>query len=191
MASFAKTRERDLKGKFIKLTKPSGFDKVKYLKKYNELHKEERTKKSVEWGRKNKERRKIIKARWIVKNRERMKYYSKLRHYRHKNAEGLHSFEDIKELFVKFNKNCAYCIFREADSIDHIIPLTKGGTNNIDNLLPVCISCNSSKGDKILLEWRPITALTLNKIYRGVSVESGKQRHSEMMAQIKKDFPIW
>lgn len=32
-------------------------------------------------------------------------------------------------------------------TIDHVSPLSLGGTNDLDNLVPSCRSCNSSKGD--------------------------------------------
>lgn len=39
---------------------------------------------------------------------------------------------------------CTYC-GSPADSIDHIIPVTKGGTSDRENLTPACRSCNSKK----------------------------------------------
>jgi 5-methylcytosine-specific restriction endonuclease McrA len=36
-----------------------------------------------------------------------------------------------------------------ADTVDHIIPRSKGGGNNPGNLRAMCRSCNSAKGDKV------------------------------------------
>ena len=43
-------------------------------------------------------------------------------------------------------------------SIDHVVPLSRGGKHEIENLLPACRSCNSSKGAKLLEEWLPLRA---------------------------------
>lgn len=36
---------------------------------------------------------------------------------------------------------------------DHVIPLSRGGTNDEGNLVCACLPCNSSKNDRLLSEW--------------------------------------
>lgn len=66
----------------------------------------------------------------------------------------------IIDLFVKeYNNQCLYCKRKQSSitdinntsfyTIDHWIPLSKGGKNKIDNFLLLCHSCNSSKRDKL------------------------------------------
>lgn len=61
-----------------------------------------------------------------------------------------------QEVFERDGWQCTYCGSVEDPTIDHIVPLIRGGTNDMDNLTPACRSCNSSKGDKLLNEWRPV-----------------------------------
>lgn len=61
---------------------------------------------------------------------------------------------NIKEkLLNKTNNKCSYCgieIDFKSSVIDHIIPLSKGGTNDEENLTISCKKCNILKADKIL-----------------------------------------
>lgn len=49
---------------------------------------------------------------------------------------------------------CSYCGATERIEIDHVIPLSRGGTHAEENLTSACRSCNASKGNRLLAEWR-------------------------------------
>lgn len=62
---------------------------------------------------------------------------------------------DLARLFTRQAGRCAYCDAPMVPpSLDHVIPVTRGGTHTIGNLVYVCRSCNSSKSDRLLVEWR-------------------------------------
>lgn len=44
---------------------------------------------------------------------------------------------------------CADCLSVDDITIDHIVPLSRGGEDNVDNLQFLCRPCNSSKSDRI------------------------------------------
>lgn len=52
---------------------------------------------------------------------------------------------------------CHYCN-GPANTADHIVPVSQGGTNEINNLLPACHNCNSTRQDRTLVRlkyWNP------------------------------------
>lgn len=53
-------------------------------------------------------------------------------------------------LCVKYNYRCLCCREKKPLTIDHIVPLSKGGTHSIDNVQPLCKSCNSKKMTKTI-----------------------------------------
>lgn len=64
-----------------------------------------------------------------------------------------HAYEvsaDLRmEIFERDGNRCLRCGSQEQLSLDHIVPLSKGGTNDESNLQTLCRRCNSSKGDAI------------------------------------------
>lgn len=59
-----------------------------------------------------------------------------------------------KELRQIYLSTCVNCGTRDKMSIDHIIPLSRGGRHSIGNLQPMCTPCNSSKNDRTMMEWK-------------------------------------
>jgi 5-methylcytosine-specific restriction endonuclease McrA len=64
----------------------------------------------------------------------------------------------IKIIFSAFAGFCAYCP-EPATTIDHVIPLAKGGEHIASNLLPACSACNSLKGAMSLDAWAKLRGL--------------------------------
>ena len=65
-----------------------------------------------------------------------------------KGSEGIHTKEEVLDLLKKQNYECANCLknIQKRYTADHIICLKKGGSNYINNIQILCISCNSKKG---------------------------------------------
>jgi 5-methylcytosine-specific restriction endonuclease McrA len=63
----------------------------------------------------------------------------------HARGRGQASPEQIRARIDYYGGRCWMCGSPEADTLDHVIPLARGGTNWPANLRPACRSCNSRK----------------------------------------------
>ena len=113
------------------------------------------------WNKENPEKIKEYAKKYCKGNGREIKYES----YQRRRAMLANAVTDnhtIKELHVYWLEQgydpdvCTYCdepIEAETSIGDHVIPLSRGGSHTVDNLVPACLSCNSSKCDKLLSEW--------------------------------------
>ena len=141
----------------------------KYRKEHPETEKQkkrhlERNKKWIEkhqtfcqecikkWKKENPERVRKYNKKWRKNNREKIIFWNLKRRAIKLNAEGSHTFKEWEELKEKYNYMCLCCKKSEPEiklTEDHICPLSKGGTDFIENIQPLCMSCNSKKWKKI------------------------------------------
>lgn len=67
--------------------------------------------------------------------------------------KGTHTYGDWDNLKLQYNHTCPSCKISEPKiklTQDHIIPLSKGGSNRIENIQPLCRTCNFKKHTKII-----------------------------------------
>ena len=76
------------------------------------------------------------------------------------NAEGDFAVEEFEALCEKYGNACLRCGDRGALlTLDHVVPLSLGGTNLTENIQPLCGNCNSWKNVKVI-DYRPKTILS-------------------------------
>lgn len=71
-----------------------------------------------------------------------------------KAADGTFTAQEFEALCLEFEMRCAYC-HQTANLLtpDHMIPVARGGSNTIDNIVPACLSCNAAKQARTPLEF--------------------------------------
>lgn len=94
---------------------------------------------------------------WVKANPERVRVRTARRRAAERNAPGQFTEDDLIKQFEAQRGMCFYC-HEDLDgrgTIDHYIPLSKGGTNFPSNIVLACWPCNNAKRAKLPSEFRP------------------------------------
>lgn len=137
---------------------------LEWSKQYYEENSSHIKKRVKKYRQENKEKIAYMMKVWYKNNPEKARIYSARRRTRKMKLPATLTIEQWEETKKYFNHKCAYCgmsedehqqIYNQALHQDHFIPLVKGGGYTKENIIPACISCNSSKGDADFFEWYP------------------------------------
>lgn len=136
-------------------------------KRWYEENKEWAAAKAKKWAEENDERvkeltkayeeRPEVKAKhrkWERDNPDKVKAQNRRRNHSKRSTNGHFTEEQWQARLNFFGRRCVECgcdwdlLSSRDQTMDHIIPLSKGGTNWPSNLQPMCRSCNSKKSNK-------------------------------------------
>lgn len=136
-------------------------------KAWSDANKERCAAQQKAWREANKERHIANSKAWREANPDRYSA-SKRNNVRHRraikrNAIGNHTTTDVLNLLVLQRNKCACCLksIKNGYHVDHVIPLSKGGSNDKYNLQLLCAPCNLSKSAKDPIEFNQSLGLLL------------------------------
>lgn len=107
---------------------------------YNQAHKEKMSKRARAWQKAN-----PLKVRATHQRRRARK----------RNAVGSYTAADIEAQYKRQKGRCYWCDVKVGETyhMDHVVPLSRGGSDLPENLVVACPTCNCSKHDKLPHEW--------------------------------------
>ena len=134
-------------------------------KRWEEENAEHVKAKKLEWRQANQDKIAGYSSQWRKKNPDRSRMHDKAKVAKRRAAKlgssGSFSGDEFVQLCIDRRWECTYCgceLTTKTATADHIIPLSRGGSNDIGNIAPSCRSCNSKKHDKTAneyAEWLP------------------------------------
>lgn len=105
---------------------------------------------------------------------ERQRFYSARRRQQVAGLPDTLTFEQWKSACEWFGHKCAYCGEEAFLGEDHLIPVSKGGSRTVLNIIPACFPCNNAKRATRAHIW----------IYRRFGMEQGKKIIDKIVAYL-------
>lgn len=88
-----------------------------------------------------------VRRKYKAENKHRVNEDTRRRRARRRENGGRYSRREWVRLLELCGGRCVSCGTTESITVDHIVPVSKGGSGYIDNIQPLCLSCNSSKNN--------------------------------------------
>ena len=106
------------------------------------------------WKKRNADKVQQDRREFMRTHPEKVAEYNRNRRARRLNSEGAHTDKDVQLIFKHQHGKCYYCKCELGlYHVDHVIPLSRGGSNGPENIVLACAHCNSTKNNKMPHEW--------------------------------------
>lgn len=105
------------------------------------------------WRANNPDKVKESNRRWLKKYPDKHVAQVQRRRAKMLGAGGSYTAAEWQALCEEYDNKCLCCGRKEPDiklTVDHVLPIDLGGRNDIDNLQPLCKSCNSRKNNRYI-----------------------------------------
>ncbi|MBD2778660.1 HNH endonuclease [Iningainema tapete] len=146
------------------------------LREDRKVYREQTKEKTKERGKRYREENHeaILESAKDYYYRNKIKFFIKANNRRIRKAS-CHAYPYQKtEALARFENSCAYCGCKEKLTIDHFIPITKGGPDCLGNIVPACIRCNTSKLNHDPLQWYKSQPFYSKQRWQKILKELGK-----------------
>jgi 5-methylcytosine-specific restriction endonuclease McrA len=124
-------------------------DRIAYRRAYRETHREEFRAHSKRYTRRHPDRVRATQRAYWQRHPEKKAMHAHRRRTREQ-AGGTYNDQQWQSLCDWFGGVCLACGLATALEVDHVIAVSTGGPNTIENLQPLCGTCNKSKGTRPL-----------------------------------------
>jgi 5-methylcytosine-specific restriction endonuclease McrA len=124
------------------------------VRRWNKSHPEQRRAAKRLYYARHREQHKEVMAAYHKAHPEVLRAKSNAYRARARAAEGQFTSAEWRALVESYGSKCAYRGEVGPVQVDHRTPLTRGGANSIDNILPACRKCNTEKGQLTEAEFR-------------------------------------
>jgi 5-methylcytosine-specific restriction endonuclease McrA len=120
-------------------------EKRKLAKKYRATRGDRMRASSRKSYQNHKARASAYLRQWKKKFIDKVKSYAHARRAKLNGSSGRFTAKEWKELCERYGNKCLRCGQAKPLTPDHIVPVSKGGSNSIENIQPLCQPCNSVK----------------------------------------------
>jgi 5-methylcytosine-specific restriction endonuclease McrA len=114
-----------------------------------------RADKRILYREKTRAERKKYNAAWKKANKDKVNLQNHRRRVRIEAAGDHYTVAEWGAIKVRYGGRCLCCGRKDVPlTVDHVVPLSRGGSNGAENLQPLCFTCNDRKGTRTI-DYRP------------------------------------